>query len=100
MLALHFHTDLSMSAPLTHPHFSKRFMAARNLGGSFPKDANPKVYQQDKDSKEGRELGMGLAEPALVHRRHPCVNLPRDSGGKPTLCPPYIGKIAWIALHR
>lgn len=37
---------------------------------------------------------MGLAEPPLVHGRDPCVNLLGDLGGKPTFCPPYIGKIA------
>lgn len=42
---------------------------------------------------------MGLAEPLLVHGRDPHVNLPRDLGGKPTLCPPHIGKIAWMAQH-
>lgn len=61
VLALHFHPDLSISASLDDPlaanASAQGFMAARNLWGAFPKDANPKVFDRIKTLQRAEDWG-------------------------------------------
>lgn len=61
VLALHFHPDLSISASLDDPlaanTSARGFMAARNLRGAFPKDANPKVFNRIKTLQRAGDWG-------------------------------------------
>ena len=61
MLTLCFNADLSISAPLVDPlaanASARGFMAASNLGETFPEDANLKFFNRLKTLNRAGDVG-------------------------------------------